>query len=115
MYGDAGSPAPAESGPPHQPATRIVCGQRAGHLRWTAEVVVGGGKGGKMKPGFRARLIQTATKPNFIWIPLPDTNYAPYRADSSLPRVVRMRFGADMEHGCATRAARSDRHRPRVA
>ena len=69
-----------------------------------------------MKPGFRARLNQTGTKPSFIWIPLPDTNYAPYRADPSLPRVVRMRFGADMKGlGYATRAARSDRHRPRVA
>ena len=68
-----------------------------------------------MKPGFRACLTQTGTKPSFIWIPLPDTNYAPYRADLSLPRVVRMRFGGDLGLGCATRAARSARHRLRVA
>ena len=71
--------------------------------------------GCQMKPGFRARLNQTGTKPSFIWIPLPDTNYAPYRADPSLPRVVRMRFGVDMGLGCATRAARSARHRPPAA
>ena len=63
----------------------------------------------QMKPGFRARLNQTGTKPSFIWIPLPDTNYAPYRADSSLPRVVRMRFGADIKGARICHARRRQR------